>query len=179
MNPDPSQALAELRDILLPPRPGWWPPAPGWWLLSLLILGLSLLLLTWMRRRRENRPVRLALQELAALKLKPDNPDEHRRLYQDFSALLRRFCLVFFADRNPAGLCGQAWLNFLQEHAPLVKRPLLLQELAVLLEAPYARHDFNGDPELTARALKIWFEGQRRGLFRQPRRKPLTEGRQT
>ncbi|MGA0587049.1 DUF4381 family protein [Dyella sp. KRB-257] len=30
-----------LRDIHLPPAPGWWPPAPGWWVLAaLLVLAL-------------------------------------------------------------------------------------------------------------------------------------------
>ena len=29
----PTDPLAELRDIHLPPEIGWWPPAYGWWIL--------------------------------------------------------------------------------------------------------------------------------------------------
>ena len=30
--------LSALRDIHLPPEPGFWPPAPGWWILALILV---------------------------------------------------------------------------------------------------------------------------------------------
>jgi hypothetical protein len=37
MQPD---LLQQLRDIHVPPPPGWWPPAPGWWILGIVLLGI-------------------------------------------------------------------------------------------------------------------------------------------
>lgn len=46
-----------LRDVHLPPTPGWWPPAPGWWLvlaaIAMLLAGYGLVRLR--RRRRQRR----------------------------------------------------------------------------------------------------------------------------
>jgi hypothetical protein len=66
MHPD---RLQQLRDIHLPPDPGWWPPAPGWWLLGAAALILSALLVrvlvcAWQR----GRPVRRARRLHDALK---------------------------------------------------------------------------------------------------------------
>ena len=52
-----SAASLSLRDVHLPPAPGWWPPAPGWCvlaavLLALLLAGLWFCLQRWQRRRR-------------------------------------------------------------------------------------------------------------------------------
>lgn len=45
-----------LRDIHLPPAPGWWPPAPGWWVLAaLLVLALWVLARRWRRARVRSR----------------------------------------------------------------------------------------------------------------------------
>ena len=38
----PTDPLAELRDIHLPPEIGWWPPAYGWWILITALLTLTI-----------------------------------------------------------------------------------------------------------------------------------------
>ncbi|RLB67278.1 MAG: DUF4381 domain-containing protein, partial [Deltaproteobacteria bacterium] len=40
MNPTQQSPLAALKDIHLPPAPGWWPPAPGWWFVTFVVLTL-------------------------------------------------------------------------------------------------------------------------------------------
>ena len=67
MNP---AAGPELRDIHLPPPPGWWPPAPGWWLLALVgvvVLVLAVRMLWRLERdRRWRARVRAELERIAA-----------------------------------------------------------------------------------------------------------------
>ncbi len=47
--------LDQLRDMHLPPPPGWWPPAPGWWLTGgLLLLLVALGVAAWRRHRSAN-----------------------------------------------------------------------------------------------------------------------------
>jgi hypothetical protein len=46
----PDASGPELRDIHLPPPPGWWPPAPGWWVLAIALLA-ALAWAVWRWRR--------------------------------------------------------------------------------------------------------------------------------
>lgn len=55
-----------LRDIHLPPAPGWWPPAPGWWVLAvMLVLALWAIAHRWRqaRARVRRRDALLAMLE--------------------------------------------------------------------------------------------------------------------
>jgi len=119
-----------LRDIHLPAAIGWWPPAPGWWLL----LGLGLLLLAgglWLRRRhRRLRDRRLALAELEELARGPSEGEAAA-----LSRLLRRAALCHYPAAECAGLCGEAWLEFLDR--PFADRPFSRGIGRFLLEAPY------------------------------------------
>src|SRR5690606_15972259 len=50
-----AMTLDQLRDMHLPPPPGWWPPAPGWWLTGgLLLLLVALGVAAWRRHRSAN-----------------------------------------------------------------------------------------------------------------------------
>lgn len=119
-----------LRDIHLPTAIGWWPPAPGWWLL----LGLGVLLLAGVmllrRRQRRLRDRRLALAELEELAQGP--PDAQAAA---LSRLLRRAALCHYPPADCAGLCGEAWLEFLDR--PFADRPFSQGIGRFLLEAPY------------------------------------------
>jgi len=109
---DPAKLAAELplRDIHLPPAPGWWPPAPGWWLLAGLLVILALLLLFLWRRNRRLRYRRQALRRLTELEKNEVPPGT---LVAELSMLLRRAALCAFPEEGCAGLHGTAWLEFL------------------------------------------------------------------
>lgn len=94
-----------LRDVHLPPSPGWWPPAPGWWWLAGAVLVPLLALAGWklwriQRRRRWSRWFQAQTgggtpgERLAAM-----------------SALLRR--ATRRAEPGAEHLQGEDWLRFL------------------------------------------------------------------
>ena len=65
----PTDPLAELRDIHLPPEIGWWPPAYGWWILITALLTLTIFAIFFLvKQHRSNLYKRQALRELHALK---------------------------------------------------------------------------------------------------------------
>lgn len=110
---DGATALAQLRDIHLPPPVAWWPPALGWWLLAgavVLALGLGWIIVTLRARHRLRRRTLALLTQM------------EREFYQSqdaiafasqVSTLLRRVAVMRFPEQHPAGLTGDAWLDFL------------------------------------------------------------------
>jgi len=139
-----------LRDIHLPEAPGWWPPAPGWWLLA----GLALVLLAglgWLwRRHRRGRHRRLALREIEKLSQLPA-----AELAAELSQLLRRAALCHFPRRDCAGLCGEAWLEFLDH--PFPERPFSRGAGRALLEAPY-RPEAGIDTQALLELCRRWLK---------------------
>ncbi len=105
-----------LRDIHLPPVPGWWPPAPGWWLLAGLSAILILLLLLLWQRGRRLRYRRQALRQLVCL-AQTGEITSHV-LLAELSTLLKRAALCAFPEEHCAGLSGEAWLRFLDRSLP-------------------------------------------------------------
>lgn len=103
-----------LRDIHLPPAPGWWPPAPGWWLLGLvgmaLALGLVLLLRRQLKRFKQRRTWRHRWQR------EVERLDEPRLQLQAAMLLLRR--LAVEQDAEAMRLHGEAWWRLLDAHLP-------------------------------------------------------------
>ncbi|RRN58757.1 DUF4381 family protein [Pseudoxanthomonas sp. SGNA-20] len=98
-------ARLPLRDLHLPPAPGWWPPAPGWWWLGagLLVLLLALAGYRAWRWRRRRRWSRWFLRETG-------EGAPPQRLAQ-LSALLRRAARQ--AQPGAERLQGEDWLRFL------------------------------------------------------------------
>lgn len=98
-----------LRDIHLPPLPGWWPPAPGWWLLcALLLAGATLAWWKWRPRRQARRRARRVLaefeQNIAALR----DAAQAAMLASALSSFARR--LVRECAPHAVALRGEAWL---------------------------------------------------------------------
>lgn len=121
----------QLRDIHLPPEPGWWPPAPvAAALVALLVLALAgLLVWLWRRFARQRRRRGLARffdQHVASA------GSEDARL-QRASACLRRAVL-----RHSPGVVsttGAAWLAVLDADDPT--HPFTAGPGRLLAEGPF------------------------------------------
>ena len=111
IDPQAHPATLPLRDIHLPPAPGWWPPAPGWWGVALLLVLIILATALLLRRHRRLRYRRAALRELTELEQAVGLAD--RELLAGLSQLLRRAVLAAYPQEACAGLSGKAWLHLL------------------------------------------------------------------
>lgn len=121
-----------LRDIHLPPPPGWWPPAPGWWLLAALVAAVAVALFMALRRRRHAHLQRRAiLRELdRCIEAAGGDPV---RLAAALSTYLRRVAMRANPD---AGVWhGRRWLEYLD--APLGGEEFRSGIGQVLVDAPY------------------------------------------
>lgn len=98
-----------LRDIHLPPPPGWWPPAPGWWILAALAIGLGIAALYKLHRlRKRRRHERAILRELDACI--DANRHDPAGLAAALSLFLRRLAVH---DAHAAAYAGERWLEYL------------------------------------------------------------------
>jgi len=107
-----------LRDIHGLDAVSWLPLAPGWWyLLGLILSGLLLVGVRywliysgpWLGWRGDAR------RQLRQLK-KALPKGEPRVIADQLSELLRRIAMARSGRREAAGLTGDAWLHWLQEH---------------------------------------------------------------
>lgn len=111
--PNATDPLADLHDIHLPAHPGWWPPALGWWLLAIIILLILIGLAYWIVRKVQRGSLkRLSRRLLKAIDRHP-NPNELPGVVFEISGLLRRCAIATYPREEVAGLCGNAWLQFL------------------------------------------------------------------
>ncbi|MDH3980114.1 MAG: DUF4381 domain-containing protein [Gammaproteobacteria bacterium] len=115
----------------------WWPMAPGWWYV-IGALGLLLLLVVirywmvytgvWLGWRGDAR------RQLRMLKKALHN-DDPLEVAGRLSELLRRIAMARSARREAAGLTGDDWLRWLNEHD--TSRFDWEQHGQMLLTAPY------------------------------------------
>lgn len=108
-------ALPALRDIHLPPSPGWWPPAPGWWVLAaLLLVAFAWAARRAWRLRKRRRLIAASRREYdRALEAARDAPAKLAAA----SLLLRRAANA--GDPHAASLEGEAWLRYLDGDDPV------------------------------------------------------------
>ncbi len=100
-----------LRDIQVPAGVSVWPLAPGWWLLLTLLSAVLVAgSIFWYRRRALRRA---ALKELAGIQDKYRRDHNSAALAMGISTLLRRVALAREPRSPVAGLCGDAWLAYL------------------------------------------------------------------
>jgi hypothetical protein len=151
--------LAQLRDIHLPPDPGWWPPAPGWWMLAaLLVAAVAWAIIALRRRHHALAPSRAALRELDAIEARLRAGEPPGKLLASLSSLLRRFALTRFPATEVAGRTGRHWLEFLDRHGgdgDFEQGPG-----ACLAEAPYAPEP-DVDPGPVIVLARRWITAQR------------------
>ena len=132
MNP----ATLPLRDIHLPPAPGWWPPAPGWW--ALVVIGIAAIAGLWWWRTRHRR---LSAGTAARREIERLRRAAHEMgpalLAQELSVLLRRAAVSFYPRTDAAAITGENWLRFLDQ--PLTGQPFSTGQGRLIAELPYRR----------------------------------------
>jgi hypothetical protein len=104
----------ELRDIHLPPPPGWWPPAPGWWIVAAVILAaaiyISVKVYIFAKRRRVRRVILSELDRCIA-----DSRGDSAALAASLSLFLRRLALR--STPEAAAYSGERWVAYLDRQS--------------------------------------------------------------
>lgn len=139
------RALAGLRDLHLPPTAAAPPPdllealaRPGVGGLLLGVLGV-LALVYWQRRRRA--PARRRLQEIAGLAAAHAVDGNAPRLLAGLGRLLRAQAILKHGP-DAAALTGDAWLRWLDAHAPANADAAFSRGVGrVLLDGPFRPPD--------------------------------------
>lgn len=124
MDPDPAHAdpvtraaLQSLKDIALPDPVSWIPHTWGWALLGAILLGGLLTgLVLQVRRYRADAYRREALKMLADAELRLRDPQTREQAIHEVAAILKRTALAAWPREKVANLCGEAWVDFLDEH---------------------------------------------------------------
>ncbi len=150
---NPTDPLAELRDIHLPDPVSWWPPAPGWWIAAVIVLaGTVWAIHRLIRLWRREAPRRIALRELRRIADAYAENNNTEQLAQNLSQLLRRFALARFDRHTVAGLCGEPWRVFLDTHSPSAGGPVTFGEK--MITSPYRRPPIAAGADLIQDARK-------------------------
>lgn len=111
---NPTDPLAQLRDIHLPEAISWWPLAFGWWVIVIIFLLTMALFLRYLIKTFVNR--RYRRQALAQLKLLPDS-NQHQRLTVLFN-LLKQVASSAYPKQNFASLNNKDFVEFLKNSYP-------------------------------------------------------------
>ena len=165
MNPE---LVSQLRDIHGLDTIPWWPLATGWWLLAALAVALIVMLVSLVRnllRYPAGSWRRHAWKQLRDLKQRSGRMPV-QELAGDLSELLRRIAIARLGREQAAGLSGERWLSWLQQHDPTGfdwtqrGKPLLTlpyapegafeddrKQLLPLINATFAWVDRRGRPE--------------------------------
>jgi hypothetical protein len=111
---NPSDPLAQLRDIHLPEAVSWWPLAPGWWVLAaLLVAGFAYTGHYLWQCHQAFSYRRQALQQIKQL---PNN-SQHQRITSLF-ALLKRVAVSAYPELNLSSLSQAEFIDFLKKTTP-------------------------------------------------------------
>ncbi len=109
------ELLLQLKDIQPPPEPAWWLVAPAHLVLAgviIVLLGIGWLL---QRRRRAARLVKLAEAEFELIKSAYLRDQDRRLLALKTSRWLKQVALLAYPTRQLQSICGEAWLEFLDQ----------------------------------------------------------------
>jgi hypothetical protein len=111
---NPTDPLAQLRDIHLPDPVTGWPPALAWWLLlCLCIVVITLLLRHLLRRHRCRAYRRAARTELRQIHEAWQQEQDDSSYLQQLNSVLKRVALRSFPAADVAPLNGDNWCGFL------------------------------------------------------------------
>ncbi len=135
MNTDPSQLLAQLRDIHVTGSPLWWPPAVGWWLAAMVLLFLIVLAIRLLRLKLAARRRRLEwLRALDAIARELDPQRDPHQYLAGLNRLFRAVALKAFPGTGCAALTGEEWVKFIRS---LLPDDADSSSLTILARGPY------------------------------------------
>lgn len=113
---NPTDPLAQLRDIHLPDPVSAWPPGPGWWVLAAVVLLLLAATVVWaLRRHRRNAWRRSAQAALLSAHADWRESGDRSAYLQAVNSILKRTALARFPRADVASLNSQRWDAFLDQ----------------------------------------------------------------
>ncbi|MCB1583827.1 MAG: DUF4381 domain-containing protein [Xanthomonadales bacterium] len=138
-----------LRDIKLPPEPGFWPLAPGWWILLALIAVLLLwLLFKWVAHLRKKRRWQAIEQQLSSIEFAYQQHQSKQQLLTELSVFLRRFVKFYLQQDIAASYRNHHWIEHLNQ---LAGKPTFSPYATALTQGVYqADHDCDVNGLLSA-----------------------------
>jgi len=150
---NPTDPLANLRDIHLPEAISWWPLAPGWWILIALLSIASIFACMALFKHHQTRLYRRqAMQHLQEIK----HLQGQEQLIELFK-LLKRTAISAYPEQTIANLKPRALVGYLQDTC---KKPIFVHipdDLETMLYAEQAAvpEDFLSSAMVWA---KVWIE---------------------
>lgn len=112
----PEMPVLPLRDIKLPPEPGFWPLAPGWWVvIGLLVIIAIWLGYLWIRHNRKKRRWQAIDQQLSSIEFNYRQHQNKQKLLTDLSVFLRRFVKFQLQQNHAVTLSGESWIEYLNQ----------------------------------------------------------------
>ncbi|MDI1352526.1 MAG: DUF4381 domain-containing protein [bacterium] len=111
-----AELLTQLHDIHLPPSIGWWPLAPGWYA---LLLGLTITVIVAVyfvyKKHLNALAKKQALLLLHAYSVQYEKDHNGQLASARISELLKRVALVYYPRQSVASICGDEWIDFLNQ----------------------------------------------------------------
>lgn len=135
----PSEQLAQLKDIHLPEQVHNYPIALGWWiLLACLLLTIIIMLVRWQKRRKLCQAKKLALSKLKST----TNND-------DIVILLKWAAFQYFPRNELAALHGEQLKDFFKQ-----KLTSKHQEKFLVLCQQHFSHKYQSEPSTSSDSLQ-------------------------
>ena len=121
-------SLDNLHDIIVPDGIGYFPLAPGWLIVGVLLITLLFhFVVQAYKRYKKTLYKREALTELE------NHRDESKDDALALLKLARRVAIAAYGREEIAGLSGENWWDFMEQHSKVKMSKELRDEIATLL----------------------------------------------
>jgi hypothetical protein len=157
------ELLLQLKDIQPPPEPPWWLIAPAHLLLGGAIIALLGAGWYLRRLRRNGRLAKLAERELERIESAYLLDRDSCLLALNTSRWLKQVALLAYPSRQLESVCGEAWLEFLDQD--ISNRQFSRGSGRLFGGAVYAR-EIEADPAEILDLCERWLRGVKPRLQR-------------
>lgn len=114
------ELLLQLKDIQPPPAPQWWLIAPAYLSAIIVLICLFVLVGVMVRHKKVNRLIQQAQLELEQIKINHRDKGDNPALALNLCRWLKQVSMLAFPQQQLASLCGQRWLDFLDQSCEAV-----------------------------------------------------------